>query len=122
MTLLSKHTFRSFNTFLKTFTRPKRSCAHEATHRLCYQRSQGSHRQHVLSFNEDDEDALYHCVKCLVQVLHVEGESVVEEGDVQLSDFGFTGAVTLRVGVNCDLREETMSSEKCSIGLVLLFC
>ena len=77
---------------------------HEASHRLGYQCSQGCHREHVLSFDQNDEDALYHSVKCVVQLLHVEGEGVVEQGDVELGDFCFTRAVALGVCVNRDLR------------------
>ena len=64
-----------------------------------------------MSFDQNDEDALDHSVKGLVKVLHVEGEGVVDEGNVQLGDFCFTRAVTLGVRINRDLREETMSKE-----------
>ena len=84
------------------------SCAHEAPHRLGYQSSQGCHREHVLSFDQDYEDALYHSVKCIVQLLHVKGEGVVEQGDVELSDFCFTSTVALCVCVNRDLRGDNV--------------
>ena len=87
------------------------SGAHEAPHRLGYQSSQGCHREHVLSLDQNDQDALDHSVKCVVQFIHVKGEGVVEQGDVELCDFCFASAVALCVGVNRDLREETWSSE-----------
>ena len=92
--------------------------AHEASHRLSYQCSQSCHREHVLSFEQNYQDALYHSVKCVVQLLHVKGEGVVEQGDVELSDFGFTGAVALCVCVNRDLREDTISSETGSYTVI----
>ena len=57
-----------------------------------------------MSFNKNDEDSLYHGVKRVVQILHVEGEGVVEQGDVQLCDLRLPGIVTLGVCVNCDLK------------------
>ena len=57
-----------------------------------------------MSFNKNDKDSLYHGVKRVVQILHVEGEGVVEQGDVQLCDLRLPGIVTLGVCVNCDLK------------------
>ena len=44
----------------------------------------------------------------LIKPLQVEGEGVVEQGDVELSDFCFTSTVALCVCVNRDLRGDNV--------------
>ena len=77
--------------------------AHKTAHRLGYHGPQSSNGEHVLSLKKDNKDALDHCVEGLVQVLHVEGERVVDEGDVQLRDLRLPCLVALGVSVNRDL-------------------
>ena len=79
------------------------SAAHKTSHRLGYHGPQSSYSKHVLSLKKDNKDALDHRVEGFVQVLHVEGERVVDEGDVQLRDLRLACLVALGVGVNRDL-------------------
>ena len=91
---------------MKTFTFENKTislAAHKTAHRLGYHGPQSSNSEHVLSLKKDNKDALDHRVEGLVQVLHVEGERVVDEGDVQLRDLRLPCLVALGVGVNRDL-------------------
>ena len=97
---------RSFCYSLRHFIYKKIStslAAHKTAHRLGYHGPQSSNSKHVLSLKKNNKDALDHRVEGLVQVLHVEGERVVDEGDVQLRDLRLACVVALGVGVNRDL-------------------